>query len=123
MRWVRPLGEFVEVTPDELAHFRTLAKVVSPFVPLVLFAEDTTVVLEWPQGMRASRQTLTMQHMGDLGEALEALEKVGLAHGAIEAESIFLGEARTLLMLPMVPSTTPLDEDRRALARLFGMRG
>lgn len=113
----------LEVTPEELAHFRTLAKVVSPFIPLVLFAEDTTVVLEWPQGTRASRQTLTMQHMSDLGEALEALEKVGLAHGAIEAESIFLGEARTLLMLPMVPSTMPLDEDRRALARLFGMRG
>ena len=63
-----------------------------------------------------------MNHMSDLGEALEALEKAGVSHGAIEVESIFVGPARTLLLLPLLPSTTPIEEDRRALARLFGMR-
>jgi serine/threonine protein kinase len=112
----------LEVTPDELTHFRKLAKIVSPFLPLVLFAEESTVILEWPQGQRASRKSLSMNHMGDLGEALEALEKAGVSHGAVEVESILVGPARTLLLLPLLPSTTPIEEDRRALARLFGMR-
>ena len=113
----------LEATPEELVHFRALAKAVSPFLPLVLFAQDQTVILEWPRGERATASTLGLHHMSDLGEALEALEKVGLSHGAIDVESIVLGEARALLLLPMTPSTRPIDEDRRSLAKLFGMRG
>jgi hypothetical protein len=45
-----------------------------------------------------------------------------LHHGAITLESLVLGDARTVLLLPPARSEGSIDDDRRAVARLFGAR-
>lgn len=121
------LGRRVAIVKGDagtVAHYRALAKVVSPFVQTVLAidAEKGEIVLEHPQGSRPSALPLPLERMADLGEALDTLEAAGLHHGSIDARAIVLGDARTVLLLPTRPVEGSIDHDRRAVAQLFGGR-
>lgn len=121
------LGRRVLVVAADAAsldHHARLAKAVSPFLQGVLSIdrESRELLLEAPSGETARTAPLDPARMADLGEALDVLEQHGLHHGAITLESVVLGEARTVLLLPRSPLAGSIDEDRRAVARLFGGR-
>lgn len=118
------------VTADTrtLAHLRSLAKAVSPFLQAVLAIDDAsgTVVLELPRGAVASHTPVAHTHMHDIAEALDVLDQHGLHHGAITLAHLVLGEGRAVLLLPAAPPADgvrgSVDDDRRVVARLFGAR-
>jgi serine/threonine-protein kinase len=121
------LGRAVAIVPaDEarLEHYRRYAKASSPFLQAVLAADAASgqVVLEQPRGERPRALPLPGERLADLAEALDVLEEQGLAHGAIDAHAILLGDARAVLLLPPSPPRGSIDDDRRAVARLFGGR-
>ena len=107
-----------------LTHHAALAKAVSPFLQTVLALdrERGEVVLEAPSGERARSIPIDLSRMSEVAEALDVLEQHGLHHGSITLESLVLGEARTVLLLPTERAQGSLEEDRRAVARLFGGR-
>ncbi len=121
------LGRRVLIVPADaasLAHHTALAKAVSPFLQgvLAIDREVGEIVLEAPTGDTPRAAPLELARMADVTEALDVLEQHGLHHGAITLESIVLGEARTVLLLPPARGEGSIDDDRRAVARLFGGR-
>ncbi len=120
----RPVWLLEDASDALRAHYRRFARVVSPHVQAVLAVDDDArlVVLEAPGGAPAERTPIALDRMPDVGSALDALEQAGLHHGAIAASELVLGEARAVLLLPSAASERSIDEDRRAVAALFGAR-
>ncbi|MFO0714007.1 MAG: protein kinase [Sandaracinus sp.] len=116
--------QIVEGDDASIAHHRGLAKAVSPFLQAVLAidAERREIVLEDPSGTPAGSGPIDFARMSDLAEALDVLEAHQLSHGSITRESIVVSDTRAVLLLPLAPSAGSLDDDRRAVARLFGGR-
>jgi hypothetical protein len=114
----------VHADEASLTHHGELAKAVSPFLQAVLAIDRDAgeVVLEAPSGEPPRSVPLDLARMVDVGEALDVLEQHGLHHGAITLETLVLGEARTVLLLPVARTEGSVDDDRRAVARLFGAR-
>ncbi|MFN9809141.1 MAG: protein kinase domain-containing protein [Deltaproteobacteria bacterium] len=107
-----------------LERHARLAKAVSPFLQAVLAVdrEAGEVVLEAPSGEPPRALPIDPLRLADMAEALDVLEAHGLSHGAIGADELVLGDARTVLLLPTADADGSIDEDRRAIERLFGGR-
>ena len=122
------ISRTVRIEPCDAARaavLRALAGADHPFLQAVFDIDEEAgrAVLEEPRGEPLSRAALTDEARavarGQVSEALEALHRRGIAHGAVSLSQIRVGAGRAVLMLPSGRTDAEPSDDYSRLDELF----